>query len=506
MNALVNVDVLRAAVLSADYGCIIIDASEQICFWNRWIAKYSGISEAEALGKRLSEVFSLTNDSVCCKAITQALTQGKSTLLSQTFHPNPLPLYRKSAKKTLMTQRVVVRSQTIGTDRFCFLEVTDQSAGSEREKYLAQTRDYISKIIESIQEMMLIMDTDYRLSEVNATTKSVLGYEENEMIGKSFFDFVLEPQKLEMWSADNPNLHRTKIKDVELNLRTQSGGSRTIILSGSFIENKDKLGLLFVAFAKDITGIREAERQLNDQKAQLATASKLSALGEMAGGIAHEINNPIAIIHGLSFQLKKKLLKANLDADKAITSILQEIESTTMRVSKIIKGLKAISRSGEKDDFFVASLKCIVEDTINLCGERFKTAGIILYVPEVADDLQIECRQVQVSQVLLNLLNNAKDAILGLDERWIRIEVTTQRDRVVIVVTDSGKGIDKVNQEKMFLPFFTTKGIGKGTGLGLSISKGIIEDHGGDFYYDAGQPNTTFVINLPLRQAAQKSA
>lgn len=506
MNALVNVDVLRAAVLSADYGCIIIDASEQICFWNRWIAKYSGINEADALGKTLWEVFNLSRDSVCCKAITQALTQGKSTLLSQTFHPNPLPLYRKSAKKTLMTQRVVVRSQTVGQDRFCFLEVTDQSAGSEREKYLAQTRDYISKIIGSIQEMMFIMDTDYRLSEVNATATSVLGYEASELVGKSFLDFVLEPKNLEMWSADNPNLHRTKIKDVELNLRTQCGGSRTVIISGSFIENKDKLGLLFVAFAKDITSIREAEEQLNAQKAQLATASKLSALGEMAGGIAHEINNPIAIIHGLSFQLRKRLIKANLDADKTITSILQEIESTTMRVSKIIKGLKAISRSGDKDDFFVASLKSIVEDTINLCGERFKTAGILLHMPDVPDDLQIECRQVQMSQVLLNLLNNAKDAVIGLDERWIRIDVKTQRDRVVIVVMDSGKGIDKVNQEKMFLPFFTTKGIGKGTGLGLSISKGIIEDHGGEFYYDAAMPNTTFVIDLPLRQSAQKSA
>ncbi len=506
MSSLVHSDVLKTAILSADYGCIIIDANEKICIWNHWIAKYSGISEDMAMGKKLWEVFQLENDSTCCNAIRQALTQGKSALLSQTFHPHPLPLYRKSAKKALMTQRLVIRAQTVQNERYCFLEVTDQSAGSEREKYLALTRDYISKIIESIQELMFILDTNYRICEVNAITTEVLGYTESQLIGKSLQDFVLQPQPFELWPAMSTGHRAIQIKDVEVILETADKRPRTMNLSGSFFERKDKPGLLFAGFAKDITSIREAEQQLNAQKAQLATTAKLSALGEMAGGIAHEINNPVAIIHGLSFQLKKKILKMNLDNNQEVLSIIDEIESTTKRVSKIIKGLKAISRSGDKDDFFFVSLKCILDDTIGLCGERFKTAGIALQVPEIPESLMIECRQVQVSQVLLNLLNNAKDAILEQEDPWIKIDLQIRDEQVIIAVTDSGKGIDMTLQEKIFLPFFTTKGIGKGTGLGLSISKGIIEDHGGEFFYDAEAPNTTFVIRLPLRRSLQKTA
>ncbi|MEK6579858.1 MAG: HAMP domain-containing sensor histidine kinase, partial [Bdellovibrionota bacterium] len=115
------------------------------------------------------------------------------------------------------------------------------------------------------------------------------------------------------------------------------------------------------------------------------------------------------------------------------------------------------------------------------------------------DSLAIQGRQTQLSQVLLNLFNNAYDAVQTLTDKWIKIKVADTDQWVEIWVTDSGPGISSEVVSKMFQPFFTTKGVGKGTGLGLSISKKIIETHGGTLNVEMESPNTCFRITLPKR-------
>ena len=491
---------------NAACGFILIDESGLVCLWNRWITKCSGISEEQALGRKLEDIFALRPDPACLRAIEQALHSGKSTLLSQSFHPHPLPLYRKIAKKTLMTQRLVIQAHGFGNRRYCSIEVTDQSAGAEREKFLAHSKDYITKIIESIQDLMFVLDLEGRIREINRMTSNVLGYSSEDMLGKPLTDFAPKHKLPDVWSAGINLNDRLYVQDTEIQLQCKDGSIRTLILAGSFIEGRDNVGRVFVGIAKDITERRQAEEQLISQRAQLATASKLSALGEMAGGIAHEINNPLAIIHGLSYQLRKRLKKNNLDETHEAFQLIGEIEMTTKRISKIIKGLKAIARTGDKDDFYPASLKTIVDDTLSLCMERFKTLGIKLSISNIHPELMIECRQIQISQVLLNLLNNAKDAITEQPERWIKIDVRQNEEKLWVSVSDSGPGIPKDILDNIFLPFFTTKPVGKGTGLGLSISKGIIDDHGGHFFYDERAEHSTFVIILPLKQSAERAA
>ncbi len=506
MRPSISESLLEAAIQSADYGCVILDSHRRICLWNKWMAKISEISQDHAVGRTLAAVLGLSDDSICQKAIIQALDHGKSTLLSQTFHPHPLPLYRKTAKKSLMTQRIVIRSQSVDGQRFCIIEINDQSSGSEREKFLAHARDYVAKVIDAIQDSMIILDLDYRICEVNAITTSSWRYSATEIVGRHLSEFLVSPKKLELWSRTQKVDRKTSIKDIELTIATRYKGHRTFILSGSFIDRDEPSNLLFAGIAKDITDMRANEQLLVEQKAQLASTAKLSALGEMAGSIAHEINNPLAIIHGLAFQLKKRLHKSELDKSHSAFELITEIEATTKRISKIIKGLKVIARTGDYDDFLPACIKTIIDDTLGLCSENFKTQGIELTVSLPAEIPAIECRQVQIAQVLLNLFNNSKDAILELKERWVKVDVQHDAERLWLIVSDSGSGIDQDKIEKIFLPFFTTKSIGKGTGLGLSISKGIIEDHGGEFFIDALKPNTTFVIVLPIKQQKRQTA
>ena len=124
----------------------------------------------------------------------------------------------------------------------------------------------------------------------------------------------------------------------------------------------------------------------------------------------------------------------------------------------------------------------------------------------IDETLVFQGRGTEISQVLVNLLNNADDAISKMPEKWIKLSVQNRSDWLEIRVTDSGHGIPPGDQKKLFQPFFTTKEIGKGTGLGLSISHGIVKNHGGELTLDTTSPNTCFVVRLPaLKSVAVKS-
>jgi C4-dicarboxylate-specific signal transduction histidine kinase len=217
----------------------------------------------------------------------------------------------------------------------------------------------------------------------------------------------------------------------------------------------------------------------------------------MAGGIAHEINNPLAIIIGKISQLKRRL-KIDTDLIK-LNEDLSVIENTAKRISSIIKGLSAFSRNAENDSMENVLVPVLIQDTLELSRERFKFNSIDLRFDYAnCQQVFVKGRAAQLLQVLVNLLNNAFDAVEVLPIKWVEIQVKVVGNTCKILISDSGDGIPPDVVEKIMSPFFTTKSIGRGTGLGLSISKGIIEEHHGKLYYDATSKNTRFVIELPI--------
>lgn len=234
---------------------------------------------------------------------------------------------------------------------------------------------------------------------------------------------------------------------------------------------------------------------IREQRASLITAAKMSSLGEMAGGIAHEINNPLSIIVMKANQMRRRLESDPHLVAKGLDD-LNKIEITANRIAKIIKGLRTFSRDSEKDPPQKNSLKEILDDTLELCYEKLKFKNIQL-TSEIPADLLINCRPTQISQIFMNLVSNSMDAIEKLESPWIKITAQTENQNVKITIADSGPGIPRHIVTKMMQPFYTTKDIGKGTGLGLSISQSIAKDHGGQLYYDDGASNTTFILILP---------
>jgi C4-dicarboxylate-specific signal transduction histidine kinase len=278
----------------------------------------------------------------------------------------------------------------------------------------------------------------------------------------------------------------------EFRVITPDGRMKRIAASGKSIFNNQGQLIRIVGTNSDVTEKRENE-------IKLIQASKMSTLGEMSSGIAHEINNPLAIISGKIYKTKMLLSEQGFDVQEIIKN-LENIEKTNQRIVKIIQGLRSFSRDDSADPFVSRTVRSLVEETLTFCTSRFNGQNIKIEWEDISPEIQVDCRPSQIQQVLLNLLNNSYDAILNQSEKWIRIKAYNEGSSVSIEIIDSGPGISPHVREKIFEPFFTTKPTGQGTGLGMSISHGIIKSHKGDLIVDEKNNNTCFRLTLPKSQ------
>lgn len=250
---------------------------------------------------------------------------------------------------------------------------------------------------------------------------------------------------------------------------------------------------------RDVTEERRVAQEIEQHKMQALHAEKLAILGEMAAGLAHEINNPLAIIQGQAHRLRLQARRQTLTAENVESSV-QCIDATVARIVKIIQGLRAFARDDGQAEPQMVRVQQIIDDALMFCESRIRNHGFHLRVTPVPADLRMICRPIPITQVLVQLLNNAFDAckMQAGGQPWIEIQIRHEADSIILRVVDSGPGIPRELAEKIMLPFFTTKEIGKGSGLGLSIAKGIVESHRGAFFFDQEAPYTTFVLQLPL--------
>jgi PAS domain S-box-containing protein len=260
--------------------------------------------------------------------------------------------------------------------------------------------------------------------------------------------------------------------DAKFLMKHKSGQWIHIHAKGK-ITKKNEQGkpLRFMGTHNDLTEETRIQKEVELQKNKLFHQSKLASLGEMSAGIAHEINNPLAIIAGSA-----EVLANIMDNPTKFNAKRESILRSCDRISKILNGLKKFSRSAEQNEQRIFNLSSIIDEVIILTGlkaSRFMTPVF----KECSDGLSIRCDDLGIEQVLINLINNAIDAVSKNNERWVRITAHQEDQHVLLRVIDSGPVISSELENKIFDPFFTTKGVGEGTGLGLSITKGILDEH-----------------------------
>lgn len=270
-----------------------------------------------------------------------------------------------------------------------------------------------------------------------------------------------------------------------------------------FLEKPAPLALLRQTMAKAADMVI-SERRLQEAQSRSIESERLATIGIMASSIIHEIANPLAIISATGKLLTKQAHK--LTPEKIIEQC-DKIEKMVRRSTRLTQSLRNLSRKGAFGQERV-QLEELLNDATTLCQPTLKTYQVELRIPEaLGKDLQTFCDRVEVSQVFVNLINNACHALEGQKDSWVSIQIVRQdASGYTIEVTDSGGGIPDQVADKMFEIFFTTKPVGKGTGLGLATSKRILKQNFGDLTYVRGRANTTFEIQLPSFEAAQKAA
>jgi two-component system, NtrC family, sensor kinase len=346
-------------------------------------------------------------------------------------------------------------------------------------------KEFNENIVESINVGILAIDLDDRIESWNAQMEAMYALSRAEALGQPLravfpLDFI---EALEGFRHEQGVHHLYKFR-----LTTRAGEQRTANIAIAPLLSRDFVSVGRIILVDDITERVSLE-------AQLTQADKLSSIGLLAAGVAHEINTPLAVISSYAQMLSKQL-----KGDTRLVPVLDKITQQSFRAAEIANGLLNFSRTSTTE-FRNTDLNQVIRDTLSLLEHQFKTAQITVDL-DLADDLPpIHGNPGKLQQVFLNLLLNAKEAM----QSGGRLHVATLANgHVEASVSDSGSGIAPENLKRIYDPFFTTKtmpkpGDRRGTGLGLSVSYGIIQEHAGKIHAESAMgAGTTFHLEFPL--------
>ncbi len=348
-------------------------------------------------------------------------------------------------------------------------------------------KEFHENIVESINIGVLAVDLEDRVESWNQQMEAMFGVPRSSALGRPLH--TLFPAEF-LARLDRVRGEQGTHTLYKFRLELPSGEARTTNIAIAPLLTRDGGTAGRILLIDDIN-----DRTLLES--QLTQAEKLSSIGLLAAGVAHEVNTPLAVISSYTQMLSKQL-----NADRRLAPVLEKITQQSFRASEIVNGLLNFSRMGTME-FAPLDLNQLVRDTLILLDHQMKAARISVDVELEPQLARIQGNQGKVQQVLLNLLLNAKDAMHGVDRPRMQVTTANLGRSVSLVVADSGAGISPEHMSRIYDPFFTTKtqprqGEHKGTGLGLAVSYGIIQEHGGKIQVasEAGI-GTTFALEFP---------
>ena len=345
-----------------------------------------------------------------------------------------------------------------------------------------QAADKLQKILDQFPDLIYTTDTEGRFTEVSRGGETMLGMTRSQVLGSNCLDLYPEPearQRIERLLRE-----ARPLQGVETTIRSRNGDVRDVLVAASPLRDESGAPYGTVGIIKDITDLKAARRSLQ-------VTEKLSAMGELVSGVAHELNNPLTGVLGYA-----QLLMGGAMDPRQRKSVERIFESA-LRCQKIVQNLLAFARRYPSEKRYLG-MNGIIEKTLDLKSYQLKVNNlkVVKRLDSLIPKTMLDFNQMQ--QVLLNLINNAQHAIAMHRGQGTLTICTSARDGVIhLEVSDDGPGMPPEVLSKIFDPFFTTKAVGEGTGLGLSVTYGIIKDHGGRIWADS-RPGEGTRINIEI--------
>ena len=390
---------------------------------------------------------------------------------------------------------------------FCVGTLSERVLAGQQALRVSEVK-YRSLIDKSLGGILVYRDDAILFS--NPRVSELLGYPPEEVVGKTIWDLIHEQDRQEIRelvrrreAGGQPDLH------YECRLIRCDGGIVWADVASSAVEFDEQRAVLVTAY--DISDRKEAEdkrRQLADlarrQEEQLVHSTRLAELGEMAAGIAHELNQPLTGIRNFARNALYMLDQDVGDPDD-VKNNLQLVSEQVDRASKIINQMRELTRRSEQE-FAPVSVNNIVKESVEFLMPQLTLSGVEVTL-DLADGIPDTMGdKIRLEQVLLNLLTNARQAMEEASDRRLKVRTYFDDDKecpVVVEIEDTGKGFVSKEAEKLFTPFFSTKKPGHGTGLGLSISLSIVRGHKGRIEArGAPSEGARFTVRLPVRRDA----
>lgn len=353
-----------------------------------------------------------------------------------------------------------------------------------------------SQLRDMLDEFFIVAETDEKgvITYVNDNFCKISHYTKEELIGETHRIVNSHNHPRSFFAAMWKKIVKGEVWEGLICNRGKNG---QLYWVHTYIMPKFELGKNlkitgYISLRFDVTDRVLLEKELAEEKSRQEMSSQLATLGEMSAGIAHEIANPLSIIN-VSCDV---LLKDSSELEKRL-KYLNKISNSSDRIAKIINGLHHLAQKSRGGKFEVRNIEAIVNLTFEFCVEALRSRGINISYEKKSEECFVECDEVRISQILLNLISNSRDAIGDLKEKWIKIVQDKDENYVYLSVIDSGKGIPKEIAKKVLEKFYTTKKVGKGTGLGLYLVKRFVDDHKGKLEIVTESPNTEFRVTLP---------
>jgi PAS domain S-box-containing protein len=473
-----------------------IDTEGRVNEWNQRSEQITGFTKAEVMGRDLVANFITDDYKVSVGEVLAKALHGEETANYE------FPLFTQSGDRV----DVLLNSSTRRDPDGQIVGVVGVGQDITELNKVRAEQDNIAKeltqFVDTANAPIFGIDTEGRVNEWNQRSEQITGFTKAEVMGRDLVaNFITDDYKVSVGEVLAKALHGEETANYEFPLFTQSGDRVDVLLNSSTRRDPDGQIVGVVGVGQDITELNkvraEQEKERKESAAQIIQASKLATLGEMATSVAHELNQPLSIIRMAAENSRRKMSKENV-AVEYLTDKLQRIEEQTARAAAIIDHMRMFGREATEDPALIDP-RNVVTNALDLMGEQLRLAGIEVVTEFPEDSPCVLGHIIQMEQVIINLLTNARDA---MSERGgamkITLRVFVDQQHLHITSEDTGGGIAQNALSRIFEPFYTTKEMGKGTGLGLSVGYGIIRDMKGTITAENINDGARFTITLPL--------